>query len=109
MLVMFSAFLLILGSYYHNLPFHNNKEAFLALVGVLEHVSDVHDVHTPKKQWFWIMGLKNIQKSWGFTRWLSSAGQSLCGTWHYLWEPGGDNVIIFENLEGGEQLVVQLD
>ena len=47
---MFSAFLLILGSYYHNLPFHNNKEAFLALVGVLEHVSDVHDVHTPKKR-----------------------------------------------------------
>ena len=62
MLVMFSAFLLILGSYYHNLPFHNNKEAFLALVGVLEHVSDVHDVHTPIKRQFWIMGLKNIQK-----------------------------------------------
>ena len=106
MLVMFSAFLLILGSYYHNLPFHNNKEAFLALVGVLEHVSDVHDVHTPKNDNFELWDLKISKKLRIYPLALQCRSISLrdltlsLRTW-------GDNVI--ENLEGGEQLVDQLE
>ena len=107
MLVMFSAFLLILGSYYHNLPFHNNKEAFLALVGVLKHVSDVHDVHTPKKTIILNYGIKKYPKKLRIyplalqCRSISLRDLTLSlRTW-------GDNVI--ENLEGGEQLVDQLE
>ena len=32
-----------------NLPLHDNQEAFLTLVGVLKHVSNVDNVNTPEE------------------------------------------------------------
>ena len=45
-----------------NLPLHDNQEAFLTLVGVLKHVSNVDNVNTPEEVNCSFWGEKNKYK-----------------------------------------------